>query len=147
MKTWLHKLPGILLGLVLIVFLIWVVWQPVFPSGLIIRKMADSIDPSRINRDLPLVVRFDLCGKGGGIYNIVLHEDRVETVEGTSKAADLILFMNARDFNSLMLSLAGGTADEYTFQSLIISKDLRFAGDIRVFEELFERKDRKGDNT
>lgn len=146
MKAWLRKLPGILLALVLSGFLIWVVWQPIIPSVWIIKKMADSIDPSHVHRDLPVLVRFDLSGKGGGVYNIVVHEDRVETVEGNSERADLILFMNAADFNALMFSLARGTADEYTFQSLIISKGLRFAGDIRVFEELFEKKDRKGDN-
>ena len=57
------------LGLLfLVAVLVYVIWQPVLPSGLIIRKMADMIDPANLDLDQPRVVRFTLSGKGGGVY-------------------------------------------------------------------------------
>ena len=124
----------------LLLVLALVIWQPVFPSAWIIQKMADSIDPAKIALHLPTVVRFSLGGKGGGTYNIVVQKDSVKMVRGDTDEVDLILFMEAKDFNNLMFSLASGKADEYTFRSLVISKFLRFAGDMSVFEKLFENK-------
>ena len=53
---------------------------------------------------------------------------------------DLILYMKARDFNDLMFALGDDKADEYTVRSLIISKFLRYAGDMSVFSKIFEKK-------
>ena len=129
------KLAGLfLLG----VILVYVIVQPVFPSGFIIQKMADAIDPQNLPAEQTLVMRFELSGKGGGAYSIVAGRNGVEMVKGPMDRADLILFMEAGDFNQLMLSLATGRADEYTFKKLIISKVLRFAGDMTVFETVFK---------
>ena len=114
--------------------LIYVIWQPVLPSGLIIQKMAESLTPPDLPQGEQRVLRFDLSGKGGGVYNLVFHRDGVEVVEGDTDQVDLILFMEAKDFNDLMISFARGKADEFTFRRLVISKIMRFAGDIRVFE-------------
>jgi hypothetical protein len=125
-------------GLSLLGFtLIYVVWQPVLPSGFIIQKMAESIQPPDLRQDEQRVIRFDLSGKGGGVYNLVLQRDGVKVVQGeNTDRVDLILFMEATDFNDLMISLARGKADEFTFRRLIISKVMRFAGDMGVFELL-----------
>jgi hypothetical protein len=128
---WLLKAIGLsLLGLTLI----YVIWQPVLPSGLIIQKMAESLKPPDLPQGEQRVLRFDLSGKGGGVYNLVFKRDGVEVVEGDTDQVDLILFMEATDFNDLMISFARGKADEFTFRRLVISKIMRFAGDIRVFE-------------
>ncbi len=136
----LFKILRILGAGALLVVLALVIWQPVFPSVWIIQRMADSIDPRNVPLDPPTGIRFELTGKGGGIYNIVVDEDSVKTVKGNTAVVDLVLFMEARDFNDLMFSLAGGEVDEFMFRSLIISKVLRFAGDMSVFEKLFENK-------
>ncbi len=136
----LFKILRILGASALLVVLALVIWQPVFPSVLIIQKMADSIDPGKVPLELPTVVRFDLSGKGGGTYNIVVDTDGAKTVKGDTDDVALILFMEAKDFNNLMFALAGGRADEYTFRSLIISKFLRFAGDMSIFGKLFENE-------
>jgi len=125
------KVMGLsLLGLTLI----YVIWQPVLPSGLIIHKMAESLKPPDLPQGEQRVLRFDLSGKGGGVYNLVFQRDGVEVVEGDTDQVDLIIFMEATDFNDLMISLARGKADEFTFRRLIISKVMRFAGDMGVFE-------------
>ena len=136
----LFKILRILGAGALLVVLALVIWQPVFPSVWIIQRMADSIDPRNVPLDPPTGIRFELTGKGGGIYNIVVDEDSVKTVKGNTPVVDLVLFMEARDFNGLMFSLAGGEVDEFMFRSLIISKVLRFAGDMSVFEKLFENE-------
>jgi len=146
MNTWLRKTLGALLAVTLVGMLIGVIWQPVFPSGWIVKKMADRIDPETLDMERPVVVRFDLSGKGGGVYNMVVQQDRVDTVKGEAESAHLILYMEARDFNSLMFALATGRADEYTVQSMIISKVLRFAGDMGILEKLFEKNGEKGRN-
>ena len=132
-----------IVGLCLLVLaLIYVIWQPVLPSGWIIKKMADSIDPQNLELEQPKVIRFELSGKGGGIYNIVADNNRVDVIEGVTDRADLIVYMEAEDFNGLMFSFATGQADEYTFKKMVISKLMCFAGDIGVFEMLF--KDQEG---
>lgn len=123
-----------LLGLTLV----YVIWQPVLPSGFIIQQMAERIDPRNLPEGEESVVRFELSGKGGGIYNLVVRKDGVVVVAGVTDQVDLVLFMEARDFNELMFSLATGEADEYTFRRLVISKVLRFAGDMGVLELIFE---------
>lgn len=128
-------LVACLLGLALV----YSIWQPVLPSKWIIKQMADSIDPRNLER--PVVVRFDLSGKGGGAYNLIAREDGVRVVEEATDQVDLIVYMEAKDFNDLMLSLATGSADESAFRRLIISKVLRFAGDMRAFELLFKKED------
>jgi len=132
-------------GLALLgITLVYVIWEPVFPSGWIIKKMADRIDSQNVPPGEERVVRFDLSGKGGGIYNIVVRREGVEVVEGDTDRVDLVLYMEAEDFNDLMFSLARGKADEFTFRRLIISKVLRFAGDMGVFELIFKKEEAKG---
>ena len=125
---------------ILLVFLLLAIWQPVFPSILIVDGMAKAIDPQSVPLTLPAVVRFELSGKGGGVYTIVVEKGRVQLVRDRTDNVDLVLYMEARDFNDLMFALGDGTADEYTVRSLIISKALRYAGDMRVFSRLFEKK-------
>lgn len=130
------KVVGVsLLGITLI----YVIWQPVFPSGFIVRKMAETIRPETLDLDQPKVIRFELSGKGGGIYNIVTEPHKVAVVEGRMDRADLILYMEAKDFNELMFSLARGKADEHTFRKRVIDKTMRFAGDLGVMEMLFRQ--------
>ena len=138
--SWLLKAMGLsILGLTLI----YVIWEPVLPSGLIIQKMAESLNPADLPKGEKRVIRFDLSGRGGGVYNLVLQRDGVKVVEGeNTDQADLILFMEATDFNHLMISVARGKADESTFRRLIISKVMRFAGDMRVFELLSQNEER-----
>ena len=137
MKKRMRNLPEIIGAVVLGTILLLVIWDPVFPSAWIIQKMADSIDPQKLSLEQPAVVRFELSGKGGGTYNVVVDPDRVEVVKGATERVDLILYMKAKDFNNLMFSLASGEANEYTFRSLIISKALTFSGDMAVFQKLF----------
>jgi len=127
-----------LVPLLLLAVLVYVVWQPVVPSGLIVRRMADYIDPVRLSGEGPRALRFDLSGRGGGRFDIVTDGERVEVVEDRRGSVDLILFMEARDFNALMLSLARGRANESEFRRQVLSKQMRFAGDITLLEELFE---------
>jgi len=128
-----------ILGVALLVaVLVYVVWQPVFPSGLIIRKMAEYIDPDDLSREGPRVVRFDLSGKGGGRFDIVVGADGVRVEEDRDGPVDLILFMEARDFNALMLAFARGKADESEFVRQVLSKKMRFAGNIQLMESLFK---------
>ena len=122
-----------ILGIVLIL----VIWQPVLPSGIIIKQMAGMIEPGNITWDQPKVVRFELSGRGGGIFNIVADNTNVEMVEGDLDQADLILFMAATDFNDLMLLMARGKVDESVFMGLTISNVLQIAGDINLMEQLF----------
>ena len=140
MKPWIGKAFNVTGVTVLGIALILVIWQPVFPSGMLIKKMADSIDPEKILLDLPVVVRFDLSGKGGGVYNILVDKDSVETVQGETEQVDLILYMDAGDFNDMIFSVAIGKADESMFLSLGMSDILRFSGDIEILQKLFEKE-------
>jgi hypothetical protein len=125
---------------ILLILLLLAIWQPVFPSILIVDGMAKAVDPKSVPLDLPTAVRFELSGKGGGMYTVVVHKDRVEIVRDRTDKVDLILYMKARDFNDMMFALADGTANEYTVRSLIISKTLRYAGDMSVFSKVFKKK-------
>jgi len=118
----------IILGVVLVI----VIWQPVIPSGLIIKGMPDMIKSEDLSLDKPVVLRFELSGRGGGNYNLLLSREKVEVAEGGASQADLIIAMKATDFNKLVFQMAQGKADEYTFQKLIISNVLRFAGNMDV---------------
>jgi hypothetical protein len=124
--------------------LVYVIWDPVLPSGLIIEKMADMIDPQNLPDDEKRVIRYDLSGKGGGVYNLVVSRDGVEVVEGETDQVDLVLFMEAKDFNELMFSFARGKADESMFIRLVLSKVMRFAGDMRIFELIFDTEEANG---
>jgi len=125
-----------LLGIVLIL----VVWQPVFPSGILIQQMADMIEPEKVSMPLPVVVRFELSGKGGGRHNIIVDTDTVRTHGGETDRVDLILYMDARAFNDLLFSIALGKANDAMFLSLGMSDILRFSGDIEIFKKLFEKE-------
>ncbi len=137
MKAKLLSALRILGLLILAAVLAYVIWQPVLPSGLIIQQMAERIEPGGLSQERPSIVRFDLSGKGGGLYEIVVSGDKVEVVEDGNGPADLILFMEARDFNSLMFDLAMGKVDESVFMHQILSKKMRFAGNMELMKTLF----------
>lgn len=113
-----------------------VIWQPVIPSGWIIEGMAKQIDPGNLSLDKPVVLRFDLAGKGGGLYNLVLSKEKVAVIEGYTDQVDLVLATKATDFNRLILQMAQGKADESVFAKLVISNELKIAGDMSVLELL-----------
>jgi len=144
MKRVLRQILGTLAILLPVLALIYAIWQPVLPGVYIVRRMAAAIDPQALKPERTTVVCFHLSGKGGGVYSLVAGPEKVETLKGMTDQADLILFMEAADFNHLMFTLARGKGDEYTFQSLIISKVLRFAGDLTVFRDLFDKTESKG---
>ena len=118
--------------IVLVVVMVIGIWQPVIPSGLIIKGMPDMIKSGDLSLDKPVVLRFELSGRGGGNYNLLLSREKIEVTEGSINQADLILAMEAADFNKLIFQMAQGKADEYIFQKLIISNTLRFAGNMEV---------------
>jgi hypothetical protein len=135
------KLLGFsLLGLMLV----YSIWQPVLPSRFLIKGMAGRIDPGNVPEGEEIVVRYDLGGKGGGTYNLVARRDGVEVVEGDTDQVDLILFMEATDFNDMVFALARGKADESMFMRLTIAKVMRFAGDMSVLELLFKNEETNG---
>ncbi len=138
MKSFLIKIMNIAGIVILGIALIYVIWQPVFPSSILINRMADAIDPKKVSLDHPAVIRFDLHGKGGGIYNIVVDKNEVKTVKGKTDSVDLIIFMEAKEFNQLIYDFASGKATESRLISLGLSDILRFSGDITVFQELFK---------
>jgi hypothetical protein len=132
-------MPKVIYALVvfaLVTVLALVIWQPVFPSGWIIQGMAKQIDPGNISLDKPAVLRFELAGKGGGYYNLMLSKEKVEVTEGDTNQVDLIIAMKATDFNQLMFQMARGKADEFVFAKLVISNVLKIAGDVSVLELL-----------
>jgi hypothetical protein len=118
------------------VVLVLLIWQPVFPSGWIVRGMAAQIDPVSLQVDKPAVLRFELSGPGGGNYNLRLSKAMVEMTEGDTDQVDLLLAMEATDFNELVFQLVQGKADESTFAKLAISNTLKMAGDMSVLEML-----------
>lgn len=126
------------LGLVLLgAALIYVVWQPVLPSRWIVQRMAKAAQLPDLALGEDRVIRFDLSGKGGGVYNLVLQKEGVYVVEGKSTdRVDLVIYMEARDFSSLMISLARGNVDDLAFRRLVIAKIMRFGGDMEVFRLL-----------
>jgi hypothetical protein len=126
---------------VLVLTLVYTIWQPILPSGFLIQGMARQIDPKNVPEGEQRVVRFDLSGKGGGLYNLVVGPDGVEVVEGEADRADLVLFMEAKDFNQMIFSLARGKGDESMFMRMTIAKVMRFAGDMSVFELLFKNEE------
>ena len=144
MKTIVFTVLKVIGVTLLAITLIYVIWQPVIPSGFIIEKMAEMIEPKNLPEDEQKVVRFDLSGKGGGLYNLVVRKDGAEVVEGETDRVDLVLYMEARDFNALMFSLARGKADESLFIRLTLSKVMRFAGDMGVFELIFKNEEENG---
>ncbi len=135
------KVTGLsLLGLVLV----YTLWEPVLPSRFLIQGMAKRIDTQSVPDGEQRVVRFELTGKGGGNYNLLVRKDGGDVVEGDTDQADLILFMEARNFNNLIFSLARGEADANTFLRLTISKVMRFAGDMGVLELIFKKDEDNG---
>lgn len=128
----LNIIAVIVLGAVLVL----VIWQPVFPSGWLIQGMAEQIDPRDLSMDERAVLRFELAGPGGGNYNLMLSNEKVEVTEGNTNQADLIIAMKATDFNQLMFQMVQGKADEFTFAKLAISNTMKIAGDMSVLELL-----------
>jgi SCP-2 sterol transfer family len=136
MKLSMPQLFNTIAIVVLGAVLVFSIWQPVFPSGWIIEGMAQQIDPGELSLDESKVLRFELAGKGGGEYNLAISEDVVEVYEGKTHQADLIIAMEATDFNHLIFQLAQGKADEFTFAKLAISNTMKFAGDMSILELL-----------
>ena len=128
----LNTIAVIVLGVVLVL----VIWQPVFPSGWLIQGMAEQIDPGNLSLDKPAVLRFELAGRGGGNYNLMLSNEKVEVTEGSTDQVDLVIAMKATDFNLLVLQMVRGKADEFTFAKLAISNTMKIAGDMSVLELL-----------
>jgi len=144
MKTFLLAMLKVIGLSLLCLTLVYTIWQPVLPSRFLVKGMAGRIDPGNVPEGEQIVVRFDLGGKGGGIFNLVAREDGVEVVEGETDEVDLILFMEAKDFNDMVFSLARGKGDESMFMRLTIAKVMRFAGDMGVFELLFKNEETNG---
>lgn len=136
MKLSVAKLSITVTALILGTTLVLVIWQPVFPSGWIIEGMAQQIDPNSLSLDEPAVLRFELAGKGGGNYNLLLSNEKVEVTEGYTNQVDLLITTKATDFNSLVFQLARGKADEFVVAKLVISNVLKIAGDMSVLEAL-----------
>ncbi|MDX1734322.1 MAG: hypothetical protein R3228_08140 [Halioglobus sp.] len=112
--------------------LVLVIWQPVLPSGLIIEGMANQMDARGLALEKPVVLRFELAGRGGGDYNLVMTPEKVEMTEGETNQVDLLIAMKATDFNALVLQMAQGRADESLFAKLMVSNVLKMAGDMSV---------------
>ncbi len=123
-------------SVILYIILILVIWQPVLPSKYLIMGMARGVEKNKSSLEKSITVRFNLRGRGGGIYNLVADKNQVTVMEGETERVDLIIFMKATDFNSMAIKLATGKADEYTIQSLMISNFLDMAGDFMVLGKL-----------
>jgi hypothetical protein len=130
------KIMSTLVVTILGIVLALVIWQPVFPSGWIIQGLAKQIDPRNLSLDKPAVLRFELAGKGGGFYNLMLSREKVEVTEGDTHQVDLIIATNATDFNKLVFQMAQGKADEFAVTKLVISNVLKIAGDMSVLQSL-----------
>ncbi len=122
------------------VAVILTIWEPVFPSRYILQGMTDRIDVKRVKIDLPVVLRFYLSGKGGGVYNIIVDKDGARLTEGDTDRIDFILKMEAAEFNSLMYSLATGKASPSAFVNMAIAKRLSYTGEMSIMKELFSQK-------
>ena len=120
----------------LLAMLALVIWQPVLPSGWIIRGMAEQLDPSSLSLDRPVVLRFELSGNGGGVYNLLLSSDKVEVTEGDTDQVDFLMATQAADFNKLVFEMARGKADEMVVARLVVSNVVKIAGDMSVLEAL-----------
>jgi len=139
------KKPSSIIIIILCIFLLLIIWQPVIPSVYIIDGMADVIDVKNLTLEKPVILRFELSGKGGGDFNIVVDKkkNKAEVVEGDMKNIDLLMAMSSKDFNDLMISMARGKADEYLFRSLVISNKLKMAGDMALLNKIFTSKGEK----
>lgn len=136
------KVIKILSLLVFVIVMVIIIWQPVFPSKYILKGMAEQIDVQNITQDLPVVIRFYLTGKGGGIYNIVVDSSGAGVVEDDTDRIDLVLKAEAREFNSLIFSLARGKVNETAFINMLIAKRLFYAGDMNILKDLFKREEK-----
>ena len=144
MKTALFTMLKVIGISLLVLTLVYTIWQPILPSGFLVKGMAGRIDTGSLREGEQKIIRYDLAGKGGGIYNLVARKDGVEVVEGETDQVDLILYMEAKDFNDMIFSLARGKADESMFMRLTIAKVMRFAGDMGIFELLFKNEETNG---
>ena len=144
MKTVLFTILKVTGLALLVLALVYTLWEPVLPSRLLIQGMAKRVDPQGVPEGEQRVVRFALTGKGGGTYNLVVQRDGVEVVEGETDQVDLILFMKAGNFNALIFSLARGEANANTFLRLMISKVMRTAGDMDVLKLIFKKPEANG---
>ena len=133
MKVLLNIAGIMIVGLLLVL----VIWQPVFPSKFLIYGMAYKVKETCSSLEAPVTVRFELSGRGGGIFNIVADKNDARVVEGEdTERLDMIMYMTASDFNSLMFEMATGKADEFTVQGLVVANFLDIAGDMTALAKL-----------
>ncbi len=140
MKFSVLKKSSSIIIIILCIILLLVIWRPVIPSSFIIGGMADSIDVKKLSLEKPVILRFELSGKGGGDYNIIVDKNKAEVVEGKMDNIDILMSMRAEDFNNLMISMARGKANENMFKSLVVSNKLKIAGDMTNLQKLFSIK-------
>jgi hypothetical protein len=124
---------------ILVIGLVYAIWQPVFPSGILVKAMVDTIDPKAVSLDRPVVVRFDLSGKGGGVFSVRVDHTSVEMIKGKTDAVDLIIFMKATDFNDMIAAMSKGKGDPTLITRLMISNIFSFAGDMNLFGKIFNQ--------
>jgi len=124
------KILKIIGWLILGITLLIVIVNPVLPSKHLIQGMAGQADKTKASLEEPVTVRFDLSGRGGGVYNIVATKDKVEVIEGAIDHVDSIIYMKATDFNNLIFQMATGQADEFTIKGLVMGNFMDIAGDM-----------------
>ena len=119
----------IILGIALIL----IIWQPVLPSSFIIEKMAETIDVKNLALTEEVVVRFELSGRGGGNYNIVVNNEKAEVIEGDVNRIDLILSMEASS-NAVFCASLSRRACSTCFRRVILCSDpIIFSGSPCLF--------------
>ncbi len=138
-KPLMYRIFNITGILVLGIIMVLSIWQPVIPSSLLLKQMVKSVDIQKIALVQPAVIRFELSGKGGGIYNIVADNKEAKIVKGETDRIDLIIYMKAVEFNNLIFAVASGKADKSLFLRMTLSNILRFSGDIEILEKLFKQ--------
>jgi len=124
---------------ILVIGLAYAIWQPVFPSGILVKGMAGTIDPKVLSLDKPVVIRFDLSGKGGGIFSVWVDQTKAEVIKGKTDSVDLVIFMKATDFNDMIATMSKGKGDSTLITRLMISDIFSFAGDISLFGKIFKQ--------
>ena len=135
--------PGSIIMIILGIILILVIWKPVLPTSFMIQGMAEMVDVKSLALKEPVVVRFELEGKGGGNYNLVVDSDKAEVTEGVPDRIDCLFKMKAADFTELMYNMASGKANESVYMTLLMSNKLDIAGDMMLFGKLLAPKEDK----
>ena len=92
-----------------------------------------------LSLDTPVVIRFDLSGKGGGIFSVRVDHANAAMIKGKTDSVDLIIFMRATDFNDMIATMSRGKGDPTLITRLMISDIFSFAGDINLFGKIFKQ--------